>query len=108
MLHLVRFEGSESVGFAREFGAVTHRISTLHPYNTRQQTGLAGQQLNKYEIMPGKITPTENNCDYAQAVMECLKAAAVTNAAGGERKRGAKRRAGHSGAGCRAESRRRT
>ena len=27
--------------------AVTHRISTLYPYNTRQQTGLAGQQLNK-------------------------------------------------------------
>ena len=42
--------------------AVTHRISTLHPYNTRQQTGLAGQRLNKCKIMPGKFTPTENNC----------------------------------------------
>ena len=38
--------------------AVTHRISTLHPYNTRQQTGLAGQQLNKCEIMPVKFTPS--------------------------------------------------
>ena len=54
--------------------AVTHRILTLHPYNTRQQTGMAGQQLNKCEIMPGKCTPTENNCDCAQAVMEYLKA----------------------------------
>ena len=31
--------------------AVTHRISTLHPYNTRQQTGLAGQQLNVCEAV---------------------------------------------------------
>ena len=58
--------------------AVTHKISTLHPYNTRQQTGLAGQQLTKCEIMPGKVTPTENNCECAQAVMEYLKAVAVT------------------------------
>ena len=58
--------------------AVTHRTSTLHPYNTRQQTGLAGQQLNICEIMPGKFTPTQNNCDCAQAVMEYLKAAAAT------------------------------
>ena len=58
--------------------AVTHRISTLHPYNTRQQTGLAGQQLNKCQMMPGKLTPTENNGDCAQAVMEYLKAVAIT------------------------------
>ena len=48
---------------------VTHRISTLHLYNTRQQTGLTGQQLNMCKIMPGKFTPTENNCDCAQAVI---------------------------------------
>ena len=36
--------------------AVTHRITTLHPYNTRQQTGLAGQQLNICEAMPRKCT----------------------------------------------------
>ena len=35
--------------------AVTYRISMLHPYNARQQTGLAGQQLNKCETMPGKF-----------------------------------------------------
>ena len=28
--------------------------------------------------MPGKVTPTENDCECAQAVMECLKAVAVT------------------------------
>ena len=58
--------------------AVTHRISMLHPYNTRQQTGLAGQQLNISEAMPGKLTPTENNCDCEQAVMDYLKAVAIT------------------------------
>ena len=58
--------------------AVTHRISTLHPYNTRQQTHLAGQQLNICEAMPGKLTPAEDNCDCEQAVMDYLKAAAVT------------------------------
>ena len=61
--------------------AVTTRISTLHPYNTRQQTGLACQQLNKCQIMPGKCTP-ENNCDCAQAVMKCLKSCCNHNAAG--------------------------
>ena len=50
--------------------AVTHRISTLHPYNTRQQPGLAGQQLNKCQIMPGELTPTEINCASCDGVPE--------------------------------------
>ena len=62
--------------------AVTHRISTLHPYNTRQQTGLASQQVNICQIMPGKCTRTENNCDCAQAVMKCLKRCCDHNVAG--------------------------
>ena len=41
--------------------AVTHRISMLHPYNTRQQTGLAGQHLNICEAMPGKFNPTDHD-----------------------------------------------
>ena len=58
--------------------AVTHRILTPHPYNTGQQTGVADEQLNICEIMRGKFTPTDNNCDCAQAVMGYLEAAAVT------------------------------
>ena len=46
---------------------VTHRISMLHPYNTMQQTGLAGQQFNICEALPGKSKPTEHNHYYAQA-----------------------------------------
>ena len=62
--------------------AVTHRISTLHPYNTRQQTGLASQQVNLGQIMPGKCTRTENSCDCVQAVMKGLKRCCNYNAAG--------------------------
>ena len=58
--------------------AVTHIMSTLHPYNIRQQTGLARQQLNICEIMLGKFAPKETTCDCAQAVMEYQKTAAIT------------------------------
>ena len=61
--------------------AVTHRILTVHPYNTRQQTGLAGQQLNIHEAMP-ECTPTENNCFCAQAVLELLTSCCSHKAAG--------------------------
>ena len=130
--------------FAREVGAKCCDTQNLDASPIQYKAGLAGQQLNICEAMPGKLTPTGNNCDCEQAVMEYLKAAAVamqlecadaayvnmqmqTQAVrrrkGGreewgqksyqvkreERGRGAqKRRAGHSGAGCRAESRRRT
>ena len=61
---------------------VTHKTSTLHPYNTRQQTGLASQQLNICEAMPSKCTPTENNRHCAQAVLELLTACCSHKAAG--------------------------
>ena len=62
--------------------AVTHRISTLHPYNTRQQTGLAGQQVTICETVPGKITPTEKIRLCAQAVMGFLTSCCIYKAAG--------------------------
>ena len=61
---------------------VTHRISMLHPYNTRQQIGLAGQLLNMCEAMPGKCTPAGNNCHCAQALMGVLTSCCMRKAAG--------------------------
>ena len=100
--------------------AVTHRTSTLHPYNTRQQTGLASQQLNKCQIMPAKCTPTETILTVRKLSI-CRADPSTLNKKGGkggdtyvikyreERGRGAqKERAAQNRAGCRVESRRRT